>query len=118
MADAALSYDSEAVAEASFEPSPSSSHQPSVQPGIPTLGRKPKGWSRVSIGDLLESVYRPAKLVDDKRYQLVTAKRSRGGIVPRGVLCGRDIRTKTQLRRGVFRSPCEYQRCPQGAQLS
>ena len=97
MTDAALSYDNEATAEASFEASPPSSYPPSVQPGIPTLGRKPEGWSRVSIGDLLEPVYRPAKLADDEQYQLVTAKRSRGGIVPRAILYGRDIRTKTQF---------------------
>ncbi|VVT24664.1 restriction endonuclease subunit S [Rhizobium sp. EC-SD404] len=74
-----------------------SAYPPSVQPGIPKLGRKPKGWTRAPIGDFLEPVVRPAKLVDDKRYQLVTAKRSRGGIVPREVLFGRDIRTKTQF---------------------
>jgi type I restriction enzyme S subunit len=72
-------------------------YPPSVQPGIPKLGRKPKGWTRAPIGEFLEPVFRPAQLVDDERYQLVTAKRSRGGIVPREVLFGRDIRTKTQF---------------------
>lgn len=74
-----------------------SAYPPSVQPGIPKLGRKPEGWTRAPIGEFLEPVFRPAKLVDDERYQLVTAKRSRGGIVPREVLFGRDIRTKTQF---------------------
>lgn len=73
-----------------------SAYPPSVQPGIPKLGRKPDGWTRAPIGEFLEPVYRPAKLVDDERYQLVTAKRNRGGIVPREVLFGCDIRTKTQ----------------------
>lgn len=74
-----------------------SAYPPSVQPGIPKLGRKPEGWTRAPIGEFLEPVFRPAKLADDERYQLVTAKRSRGGIVPREVLFGRDIRTKTQF---------------------
>ncbi|QDL92108.1 hypothetical protein FDP22_10195 [Paroceanicella profunda] len=74
-----------------------SAYPPSVQPGIPKLGRKPDGWTRAPIGEFLEPVFRPAKLADDERYQLVTARRSRGGIVPREVLFGRDIRTKTQF---------------------
>jgi type I restriction enzyme S subunit len=74
-----------------------SAYPPSVQPGIPKLGRKPDGWTRAPIGEFLKPVFRPAKLVDDERYQLVTAKRSRGGIVPRDILFGRDIRTKTQF---------------------
>ncbi|WP_372097772.1 restriction endonuclease subunit S [Tistrella mobilis] len=74
-----------------------SAFPPSVQPGIPKLGRKPRGWTRAPIGEFLEPVFRTAKLVDDERYQLVTAKRSRGGIVPRAILYGRDIHTKTQF---------------------
>ncbi len=73
------------------------SYPPSVQPGIPKLGQKPKGWTRAPIGSFLEPVFRPANLNDDEAYQLVTAKRNRGGIVPREVLCGRDILTKTQF---------------------
>ncbi|GGA43520.1 restriction endonuclease subunit S [Pelagibacterium lentulum] len=84
--------------DGSFEASGgASAYPPSVQPGIPKLGRKPEGWTRAPIGDFLEPVFRSAKLLDDERYQLVTAKRSRGGIVPREVLFGRDIRTKTQF---------------------
>ena len=84
--------------DGSFKASGGASAYPaSVQPGIPKLGRKPKGWTRAPIGEFLEPVFRPAKLIDDERYQLVTAKRSRGGIVPREVLFGRDIRTKTQF---------------------
>lgn len=74
-----------------------SAYPPSVQPGIPKLGRKPDGWTRAPIGEFLEPIFRPAKLADNERYQLVTARRSRGGIVPREVLFGRDIRTKTQF---------------------
>ena len=89
--------DDEAVSVDDIGPGPPSSYPPSVQPGIPKLGCKPEGWSRVRIGELLEPVYRPAKLENDQQYQLVTAKRSRGGIMPREVLYGRDIRTKTQF---------------------
>ncbi len=93
-----IDADLDAADEQLFEVSGgASAYPPSVQPGIPKLGRKPKGWTRAPIGEFLEPVFRPAKLVDDERYQLVTAKRSRGGIVPREVLFGRDIRTKTQF---------------------
>ncbi|MGH6860834.1 MAG: hypothetical protein ACRECY_11285 [Phyllobacterium sp.] len=74
-----------------------SAYPPSIQAGIPTLGETPKGWARYRLGDLLRKVERPAKLVDTQTYQLVTAKRSRGGIVAREVLRGDQIRTKTQF---------------------
>lgn len=93
-----LDVDVDEADEGSFEASAgASAYPPSVQPGIPKLGRKPDSWTRAPIGEFLEPVFRPAKLVDDERYQLVTAKRSRGGIVPRDILFGRDIRTKTQF---------------------
>lgn len=75
-----------------------SSFPPSVRPGIPRLGPTPRGWRRVKFSDVLEIVSRPVKLRDDREYQLVTAKRSRGGIVPRERLRGRDIRVKQQFR--------------------
>lgn len=74
-----------------------SAYPPSIQAGIPKLGVTPKGWTRFSLGDLLRKVERPAKLVDDETYQLVTAKRNRGGIVARENLRGDQIRTKTQF---------------------
>jgi type I restriction enzyme, S subunit len=74
-----------------------SAYPPSIQAGIPKLGVTPKGWTRFRLGDLLRKVERPAKLVDGKSYQLVTAKRSRGGIVARETLRGDQIRTKTQF---------------------
>ncbi len=82
----------------------SSIYPPSVQPGKPRLPPLPAGWSSVAFGDILEVVERPAKLKDDQEYQLVTAKRSRGGIVPRERLLGLDILTKTQfyVREGDF----------------
>lgn len=74
-----------------------SAYPPSIQAGIPRLADTPKGWTRYRLGDLLHKVERPAKLVDTETYQLVTAKRNRGGIVAREVLRGDQIRTKTQF---------------------
>lgn len=81
-----------------------SAYPPSVQAGIPRLGTLPRGWSRVRLGDLLRPVYRPVEIIDDEIYQLVTAKRSRGGIVARERLPGRDIKVKDQyeVRAGDF----------------
>lgn len=77
---------------------------PSVKAGIPQDQPVPTGWSKVTYGDVLEVVERPAALKDDTKYQLVTAKRSRGGIVPRERLLGSQVLTKTQFyaRSGDF----------------
>lgn len=69
----------------------------SVRPGIPKMPRLPPGWRAVPFGELLSPVCRPAELDDEVIYQLVTAKRSRGGIVPREALTGAEIKTKTQF---------------------
>ncbi|NSY50460.1 restriction endonuclease subunit S [Agrobacterium tumefaciens] len=69
----------------------------SVQPGKPILPPCPHGWSTVRFGDVLEIFERPIDLIDDVEYQLVTAKRSRGGVVARSRLLGRDVLTKTQF---------------------
>lgn len=71
-------------------------YPPSVKPGIPKLGTKPKGWIETTFGDVLDVIQRPAKIKDNVEYQLVTAKRGRGGIVPREVLTGKKILTKIQ----------------------
>ncbi len=70
----------------------------SVQPGIPTLGDVPEGWRVLPMGKLLKVVQRPVKMVDDDVYQLVTARRNRGGLVARERLTGAKIATKTQFR--------------------
>jgi type I restriction enzyme S subunit len=77
---------------------------PSVKAGIPQDQPVPPGWSKVTYGDVLDVVERPATLEDDAEYQLVTAKRSRGGIVPRERLLGSQVLTKTQfyIRSGDF----------------
>ena len=70
---------------------------PSVQPGIPRIPKVPSGWKLVPFKDVVKIVQRPVDLEDEQEYQLVTAKRSRGGIVPRERLLGKDILTKTQF---------------------
>jgi restriction endonuclease S subunit len=69
----------------------------SVQPGIPTLPPAPAGWRRTQLRDHLKEVRRPAVLVDDETYTLVTVKRSRGGVELREVLRGEEVKTPTQF---------------------
>lgn len=76
----------------------SSQYPPSVDPGPPVEPPTPVGWSRRTFGELLEVVERPVELDDGREYQLVNAKRSRGGITPRDRLKGADIRVKSQFR--------------------
>ena len=77
---------------------------PSVKPGKPVLTECPPGWKRCTYADLFNAIERPVKLEDEKEYQLVTVKRSRGGVVRREVLKGREIKTKSafELREGDF----------------
>lgn len=72
-------------------------YPPSVNPGKPVLGKCPEGWKKGKFKDLVKPVYRKAKLEDEETYQLVLAKRSRGGIVEREKLKGKQIKTKTQF---------------------
>jgi len=74
-----------------------SAYPKSVQAGIPKLSN-PSGWPVVRIGDIFKVVQRPVDLQDDAEYQLVTAKRNRGGVVPRERLTGKAILTKSQFR--------------------
>jgi type I restriction enzyme S subunit len=75
-----------------------------VTPGIPTLGERPQGWQSVTFRDVFDVVQRKVDMQDETEYQLVTAKRSRGGVVPRNILAGKDILTKTQyfIKEGDF----------------
>ena len=81
-----------------------SSFPKSVQPGIPKRQEPPAGWKVMKLRQLLKPVMRPVAMKDDETYQLVKAKRSRGGIVARERLKGREILTKTQfeVRAGDF----------------
>jgi type I restriction enzyme S subunit len=72
-------------------------YPPSVKPGIPVLGKKPEGWVETTFGAVLKPVVRKAKLIDDQEYQLVVAKRNRGGVVPRTKRKGSEIKTQTQF---------------------
>ncbi len=69
----------------------------SVQAGIPRLGRCPEGWTREPLARHLVENLRPVKLSNDAEYDLVTVKRSRGGVVRREHLKGRDISVKSQF---------------------
>ena len=82
----------------------SSQFPPSVNPGIPKEQKPPIGWEFVQFGEILRVEERPAKLIDEVEYQLVTAKRNRGGIIHRENLIGKKILTKNQyyLRSGDF----------------
>ncbi|WP_448099122.1 restriction endonuclease subunit S [Luteibacter yeojuensis] len=71
---------------------------PSVQPGVPRLSATPKGWRRTKLGKHLREVARPVALQSDQRYDLVTVKRSRGGVVLRDKLLGNEIRTPSQFQ--------------------
>ncbi|MEK9137972.1 MAG: restriction endonuclease subunit S [Bacteroidota bacterium] len=79
-------------------------YPPSVQPGIPRLMECPDGWTKVTMAELLRVEKRPVTLDDNKEYQLVVAKRNRGGIEPRDRLRGSEIKTPTQfeVRAGDF----------------
>ncbi len=79
-------------------------YPPSINPGIPRLDRYPVRWSRVPFGDLLEPVFRPVQMDPTATYQLIVAKRNRGGIAAREQLRGSEIKTKGQywLREGDF----------------
>lgn len=69
----------------------------SVQPGIPNLPPTPEGWQRAPLGQHLSEVRRPVALSADRTYNLVTVKRSRGGVVLREVLSGREVKTPSQF---------------------
>ncbi len=82
----------------------SGSYPSSVQPGIPNLPATPAEWQRICLGHHLTEVRRPAALNQDDTYRLVTVRRSRGGVVLRETLSGREIKTPTQfyVRAGDF----------------
>lgn len=75
----------------------SSAFPKSVQAGIPSLGSCPKGWAREPLAKHLMEKVRPVKLSDEDVYDLVTVKRSRGGVVKRERLSGKDIAVKSQF---------------------
>lgn len=84
--------------------SKSSAYPVSVQSGIPSLPPTPSGWNRAPMSKYLRSAARPLVMKDDEAYRLVTVKRSRGGVVLREKLNGRDISVKSQfeIKHGDF----------------
>ena len=80
------------------EVSKASAYPKSVQPGLPRLGATPPGWSRGPLSEHLFEEVRPVKMADDEIYDLVTVKRSRGGVVLRERLKGKEIAVKSQFR--------------------
>jgi len=80
------------------EISRASAYPKSVQPGLPRLGITPPGWSCGPLSAHLYEEIRPLKLADDEIYDLVTVKRSRGGVVLRERLNGKKIAVKSQFR--------------------
>lgn len=79
-------------------------YPPSVQPGIPRISKCPDGWTKTKMAELLRVEKRPIALEDNTQYQLVVAKRNRGGIEPRDRLLGSEIKTPAQfeVREGDF----------------
>lgn len=72
---------------------------PSIDPGIPRLpSAPPPGWRRCRLSDLFDVVERSVVLEPTREYELVVARRSRGGIESRGRLWGSQIKVKQQFR--------------------
>ncbi len=69
----------------------------SVKAGKPNISPLPSGWEQATLDKYLQVENRRAKLTDDQEYDLVTVKRSRGGVVRREHLKGRDIAVKSQF---------------------
>lgn len=80
------------------EVSKASAYPKSVQAGLPRLGVTPPGWSRGPLSEHLFEELRPVRMADDESYDLVTVKRSRGGVVLRERLKGKEIAVKSQFR--------------------
>ncbi|MFQ2460367.1 restriction endonuclease subunit S [Aeromonas caviae] len=69
----------------------------SVKAGKPTLSSRPHGWHLISLEKCLNVENRKVDVLDDQEYDLVTVKRSRGGVVRREHLKGKDISVKSQF---------------------
>jgi len=74
-----------------------SKYPPSVKVGKPELGSTPDGWESASLNNFLDLIPRKIKLLDEAEYDLLTVRRSRGGVVRRERLLGRDIKVKSQF---------------------
>lgn len=81
-----------------------SKYPPSVKAGKPELGNTPSGWRKDTLNHYLKLKQRKVKIEDETEYDLVTVKRSRGGVVRREHLLGKQISVKSQfaLKTGDF----------------
>lgn len=61
----------------------------SVKAGKPILGMLPTGWQKLSLEKCLNIEARKAYIQDNQEYDLVTVKRSRGGVIRREHLKGK-----------------------------
>ena len=68
----------------------------SVKAGKPTLSSRPI-WHLISLKSVSNVENRKVDVLDDQEYDLVTVKRSRGGVVRREHLKGKDISVKSQF---------------------
>lgn len=73
-------------------------YPPSVKSGIPELSFTPDGWCCSPLKNYLVENKRPIKLCDNEVYDLVTVKRSRGGVERRERLLGKNISVKSQFK--------------------
>lgn len=69
----------------------------SVKAGIPKLSDSKLEWSKRLIGELFDVITRPVDMQDETVYNLVTVKRSRGGVIEREKLPGKKIAVKSQF---------------------
>ena len=70
----------------------------SVKPGIPTLPSQiPDGWMVITLDKVFKELNRKAEIKDNVLYDLVTVKRSRGGVQKRERLTGDQISVKSQF---------------------
>ncbi|MCV5061218.1 restriction endonuclease subunit S [Escherichia coli] len=76
----------------------------SVKAGKPILGMLPTGWQKLSLEKCLNIEARKAYIQDNQEYDLVTVKSSRGGVIRREHLKGKDISVKSQfyIKEGDF----------------
>lgn len=76
----------------------------SVKAGKPILGTLPTEWQKLSLEKCLNIEARKAYIQDNQEYDLVKVKRSRGGVIRREHLKGKDISVKSQfyIKEGDF----------------
>ncbi|MCF8080487.1 MAG: restriction endonuclease subunit S [Desulfobacterales bacterium] len=54
-------------------------------------------WKKIPLNSLFNQVSRPVEFDDSADYNLISVRRRSGGIFPRGILRGTDIKTKNTM---------------------